>query len=326
MAISLAVALLGPAWGQEAPEAPASPTLPAVQESARLAEQIAVLKAINPLNLRADQIQALLAVLKPGLDKLAQQEQTDARQLTAIVPQLRQAATLVATAQAGQATAAETEYRRLQQVGQAGRDRTRRQLRDELRVVLAKILAPEQQMAVSASGRAINLQQQIQAMASGNRGPLDGIARSLDQLRQTDPRQYADQRQQFAMRLAGAPNAERVMVRIDGDARGGGGPAGQAQREQEAARRAVVRQQMNDPAVQARLQPYLALADQVRRMPEASYQQQRLRLSLQVWQTREESRAQTNPQESVDYFINRALLSPVAVEVLEAKLPRAATG
>jgi hypothetical protein len=168
------------------------------------------------------------------------------------------------------------------------------------------------------------------------------MARSLDQLRQADPRRFAEERQQFAMRQADVSNwwALRGTGQRGGGPgnRGGdrGGQAGDRGRRggdrgggggnEDALRREQARQQLADPAVQARIRPYLALADQVRRLPEATYQQQRMKLAMQVWQSREERRVQTNPRESIDNFITRVLLTPVTVGVLEAKLKGSGIG
>ena len=61
--------------------APAPPTPPAVAETANLAEQLRVLKALNPLSLSTEQMQSLLGLLKPGRQKLEQQDQANVRQM-----------------------------------------------------------------------------------------------------------------------------------------------------------------------------------------------------------------------------------------------------
>ena len=67
--------------------------LPATgQETVRLADEIVVLRGINPVRLTGDQIRALLDILRPGVQRLEQQEQANAKQLAALIPQMRQAA------------------------------------------------------------------------------------------------------------------------------------------------------------------------------------------------------------------------------------------
>jgi len=319
--LSLALALpAGPVLAQEA--TPVAP--PAAADTTRLVGQIVALRAINPLNLTAPQMTALLEVLKPAQEKQTQQDQASSRQLAAVVTQLRQALTQVA-ANPAETTPAEREYRRLRQIDDSSRDRTRAQLRDELRGALEKILGPDQQTAVIAAGHTLNVQRRVQEMGDGDRGPIDGVARSLDRLRQTDERRFQQERQSFALRQAGLGGGGVQMLRGgpgggDARARGRGGQQDGLRQEQLRQREEQILLQLADPANQAKLAPYLSIADQVRRMPEAAYQRQRAQLALQVWQAGEERRVQTDPRQAVEQFITQILLTPGAVEVLEMKL------
>jgi hypothetical protein len=294
-------------------------------------QQLEILRAINPLKLSAEQTTKLLDVLRAAEQKSAEQELGSARQLVAVVPQLRQAQPQ-ALAAPGQTTPAEVEFRRVVQSDNQVRRRLRGELRNDLRALLEKILTPEQQSALVATGHALNVQQRLQEVQEGDRGPIEGFARSLDRLRQADPRRYAQERQSFATRTAGVFAGDAPAG--PGDVAGGRGPRGgdvaaradRARRADEAAlRREQLRAQLNDPAVQARMRPYLAMADQIRSMPEAAYQQQRMKLALQVWQAGEQQRVQTNPQQAVNQFIDRVLLQPAAADTLKLKLERTAT-
>ena len=50
------------------------------------------MKAINPLHFSAEQMQAVLGILKPGMQKLQQQDQANAKLMAPVIPQLRQTA------------------------------------------------------------------------------------------------------------------------------------------------------------------------------------------------------------------------------------------
>src|SRR5690349_523093 len=88
----LIAALAAPVWPQQVAPAPAPAPTPAVQETTKLVEEIGVLKAINPLHLSTEQIQTVLDLLKPGMEKLQQQDQANAKLIAPVITQLRQAA------------------------------------------------------------------------------------------------------------------------------------------------------------------------------------------------------------------------------------------
>jgi hypothetical protein len=334
--VLLAVTTCGAAWAQSPDAEPAAPPA-ALDETARVAEQVRILKSLHAVQLNRDQTQALLDILKPGRQRLEQQEQAHARQLAAVIPALRQA-TIPAGAAPGQLTPGEMEYARVRQVDRQIQETLRNQLRTSLRAALDKLLTPAQRAALATAGSSAYMQQRLGQSAAGYGGSVEAVARTLDQLRQADAARYPSERQQFALRSAEIANARQLMQRggpggQDGGGRNRSGPGGDNFRRGDrgrsgaegAAQAQQLQQQLNDPAVQARLRDYLALADQVRRMPAATYQQRRSHLALQLWSAREERRLQSDPQRSTEAFIDQVLLAPAAVEVLELKI-KSATG
>src|SRR5437660_1372576 len=81
-----------------------------------------------------------------------------------------------------------------------GREGERARLRDAVRAALEKLLSPEQRASVVAEGQADFIAQRLEESAAGNRGSIDAMAGTLDQLRQADARTYTAQRQMFALR------------------------------------------------------------------------------------------------------------------------------
>src|SRR5262249_4468030 len=78
---------------------------------------------------------------------------------------------------------------------------------------------------------------------------------------------------------------------------------------------------VNDPAVRQQIAPLLRLADQVRNMPQASYDMQRDRLAAQLDQIRQQSRinAPVQQEEAVD-ALARALSSEAGRDAMDSAL------
>ena len=196
-----------------------------------------------------------------------------------------------------------------------------RQLQTEIRKVLEA--SPEAKTAAAAAGAALVREQRAQQ--AGGRGGFGGpgrSARDLDQLRNAAPQDYPNQRLQFAMR-----NANVQGWRQFGNgafAAPGGGPASTAGAASRGFRGPGTPPDPNDPALQAQLRPFLAMADQVRAMPPAIYQQSAGRLAQQLDAARTQARVNAPvPDDQALDALARALTGPEALPALDAKLGRA---
>jgi hypothetical protein len=165
------------------------------------------------------------------------------------------------------------------------RDAFLRELAQRLRQLLAA-LPPEQRAAAMNGGtllvraeRADQLARDLARAAAElqQSGGSTRTSRAFDQLRRAAPADYRRERMRFALRSANIRNWERIpgLGRDGGRGdRGGNRPA----------------PSLNDPALQARIAPYLQQADRLRAISPAEYDRARVQLALQMERERGQRR------------------------------------
>jgi hypothetical protein len=235
------------------------------------------------------------------------------------------------------------------------RDGFLRQLAQQVQQLLAA-LPPEERDPLLLVGQALVRQFRAeQTLGVGPVGPGGAgggrVARDLDRLRNATPQNWENERMRFALQNAGIPGWWNIPGMIPG--RGGpgggrGGPGGgrggrggrgfqggrpdggflQFQAGGPGGGRGGRGNQqapnLSDPAIQAKLKPFLQMADQARSMSPQAYQQAREKMALQVEQQRQLERvnAPIRDEEAL-MFLGRALASEVGLAALEAKVGKA---
>jgi hypothetical protein len=331
MAGALAAALVLPVAAQRADEEGAP--VGATAETTALLEDVAVLRAVNPLQLTAAQLSALLPRLEAGAAQVRQAEAADVTAWIAAARSIRQA--IPQAAVGGPVTAADSELARVEAATRGNVEAARRRTRDEVRALLEPSLSAAQMAALITAGRQELAARRMERLEEGDLRMVDRYGRQLDRLREASAQEYAQERRRFAGQVADLPDAGRASwVGSRAGRVGGATPRGPQrdglQIEQERLQRrellAETRQQLADPARRAQYNQALATADRIRAMAPALYARQRNQLSLQLLQTVSQSRAQTaSTEEAINAFIERYLLSPRAPVVLKERL-QAMTG
>ena len=220
-----------------------------IQETRRLADEVAIARAIATAKLTPQQLEALLPVLEEGFANLDRGDQAAAEEIAA----LRQAiADARRRALAGQEVPTETiaQYestiRRLAQ----NRNNYRRAFRDRVRALLQQLIAPNQQADLIEGARPAVVARRLGEfepplapfwaegqeefrqrfvpvqVGFGDRGRFGGRGGDdLTRLRSAPPQQYEQERLRFALSSAGVPGWWAVPG-IFGAGRGPGGPPG----------------------------------------------------------------------------------------------------
>lgn len=255
------------------------------------AEDVIVLNGINPLRLTPAQIEQLLPHLRGAQERLREAEAADARSFAGLHKMLLDARSRLL---AGDATASSAEQQiALNRQSAAQRQaQVRRDLATSLRRQLAATLTPTQQAQMVTRGqqllaaeRTTLLQQRAVSLPAG---PGGGPGRGA----------------------GGAPGGfqSRMLDRLR--------EAPQEQFDLMAQRMALRAGEPGTPAYNESLN----FLNRVRRMPSGDYQRQRDLLAQEFMQSR--LQAQQNAEAAMDRFIDRYLLSPRIVTLLEEKIKR----
>jgi hypothetical protein len=320
---ALAALLILPAAAQREEQAPTG----ASPEVATLLEDVAVLRAVNPLRLTGTQLAALVALLEAGAAQAGAAEAADVPAWIAASRTLKQA--IPQAAAGAPTTTADAELARVEGATRSKVEAARRKTRDEVRALLQKALSPAQMAALDNAGRAEIAARRMARLEDGDARMLDRYGRQLDRLREATPAEYARERQRFAGQIAALPGGgvirreNRVENRAGRTGARGGERDGLRIEQERIARRTQrmeTREQLADPARRAQYSQALATADQIRAMAPALYARQRGQLSLQMLQAMNQTRAQSaSAEEATNTFIERYFLSPRAAIVLRER-------
>jgi hypothetical protein len=307
-----------------------SPTGPAVsapgpadadEGPAALAEEIAVLRAVQPLRLTPEQLQALSAAVKGGHERLTQQSQADLRALAA----LREAVTrargqLLARGLAASDPQAAVALQADQPVEAARRtaEQNQRRVQDELVAALQRqlstLLTPTQIAQVASRGQGMVMTE-----------------------RQAQDWQREQQRQQWQQQVGRAGTAPGMAGRGAGPGgpRGRGGPGGSGEWTQGMLERLRGADTNQYQAMSSRMasrfgdvgtpayQNARAMLDQVRNMPDAQFRRQRADLGQQFGAAMTAPRSAMSAAASISLenatgtWVRRYLLSPQAPAALQ---------
>lgn len=281
------------------------------RDVAALAEEIAVLQAVKPLKLTADQLVSMTTAVTQAQERLAQQAQTDLRPLAALrEPTARARRQLLpegvdlSDLQLGPALLADQAVTNAQRAAQQNQARLRGELTAALRQQLETLLTPAQVAGIAAQGSAIL------------------VAERAEQDRQRAQRLQQFQQAAAARGIApGGPGAGGG----NGGGRGGrggpggpGGPQGLMDRlrgmnpDQYQRLSRGIASRFGDEGTPA-YQNAVAMMDQIRSMPDDQFRQQRADLAQQLGA----GMASANPaaisaDHAQDTWIERYLLSPQA--------------
>lgn len=310
------------------------PAAAADERSRELAEEIRLLRFLSQTRLNRDVLEKLLAILERGQRQLREGDKVSAVELARRREALRSAKTSVIAGRnldgpgpeevAVATTRARLETQRAGFLAQLGQG---------VRAILENALSPEQRAAALAAAAEFVRERRAAVTAPAFFGGFGGGAamaqREMDGLRSAGPEEYGAARMRFALRSANVPGWWATPgvfgPRIPGGpglpepgARGpivfGGGPGGAN----------ITPPNLNDPAIQARIRPFLALADRVRGMPGNTYRQSRDDLAKQVDRARQQARVDAPiPDEEAMEALVQAFLRPRMVPVLQAKLGKA---
>lgn len=288
---------------------------------AALAEQIAVLRAVKPLQLTTDQLAALTQAAAGAQQRLAQQSQADARALAALREPITRARQQLLTAggnpddpQRASALMADQQVEAARRAAGQNQDRVQNELTDSLRRQLQTLLTPAQLSALVAQG---------QGMIMGERLQQD--------------RQREQNRQQWQQAAARAGAAGGAAAGAAGNGRPGrwGGPGGSSDRSQgmlDRLRGATADDYQRMSRGMARrfgdegtpgYQNALAMLDRVRSMPDAQFRRQGARLAQQFGaamtapQSAASAATTISADHALDTWIQRYLLSQQAPDALK---------
>jgi hypothetical protein len=306
-ALQASAALAAGAGGDSSAVTPGAPASPppaaAAQEALAASEDLAILKALAPLQLTRTQLSDLLPALQGAQAKLAELDAKEAAKLAAWRSSLEQARKDLLTGKSSGARA--SDQFALAQWGSAQkRAGLRGDLVSSVRAALDKILTPAQVAQMAASGQAVVLSQRMASWRGGLGGWGQGVPG------------------------AGGP--------------GGGGPGGPGGRGTPADRLDRIRQmspaEFDQFAARGanrfggqsspQFQQFTSFMNQVRNMPQSQYVLQRDQLAAQSFgQGRGGFGAALadNSADAARAFVDRYLLSPRAPIVVQDRL-RSANG
>jgi hypothetical protein len=295
-AVAAAVGICGPATSQTAPTStpvaplstPAADTAAerAAQEAMTAAEEIAIVRALAPLQLSRDQLGQLLPSLESAQARLTDLEQKE---------QARQAGQAAALEQArrdllsgrGIGNRAVEQFNLARATAAQRRAGLRTELVASLRRALSTIVSASQTAQMAQSGQAVVMSQRTGGWRGGGGAGFGGPGRGggrgaggsgnpmadrLDRIRAMSPADF----QEFAQRAPGR----------DGNGRTGG----------------------RDPQERERMTAFM---NQVRNMPHSQYLLQRDQLAAQFMAGRGPGGA-VDPEAASNAFVDRYLLSPRA--------------
>ncbi len=332
-ALALSVFLVTPAAAQGGFGGPggrfgggATPPNPAAQQAAETMESIILLRVLAEAKLSRETLEKIRDLLAGGFSQLATGDAETAGELAKIVPDLEKSkAAIRAKEGLDVPTPEEIVLAGEQQRLLSARQNFLNQLTEQVRQLLQSLSPEERAAALIAAAALVRAQRaaQIERFAGAGQGGFGGAARtarSFDGLRNASPQRYQRERMEFAMRSAG------IRGGFGGD-RGRGGPGGGPGFQ--GGRRGGPGggdqgPNMNDPAIQARMAPYLRMADQIRSMSPAQYQQSRDRMAAQAETQRnlERINAPVSEQEASEALL-RALVRKSGLETLVAKVGKA---
>lgn len=307
-------------WAQSAAAevgvAPAAATASAVDpEAARqaaleAAEDLTLTRVIAGLRLTRAQLERLLPHLEAAAARLKAQEEEARAALLRPQPLLEETRRALIAGR-DPSTRAEGQIAEQMRV-QTGKIRQlRADLTSSLRRTLGTILTADQQALLAQTARTLDAQWRsarftARAVAGGRDGdrgggPLGWMGRALDRARGASEANYPRERLEIALRLSGLGGR-------------GWGPRDQEQPQVSP----------DDPQLQQRLAPLLALIDRTRQMPDAQYQQARPDLALQIWAQRAAlglgAWGASNPDAEINGLIDRYFLSPRMIPIIRERI------
>jgi len=292
------------------PPASLSASLDRVQN---LLDEIKVHRALIGSTLTPRQLASLQKVVEQSADALRAQQAKNDQAEAAYAGALAQIRARLA---AGQNVNRDTEtrYRQAVAAGQAKLRALRDKWRDQLKTELISLATPKQKLAILSTTTALaRLERQTRWQTAGDpqEGPAGILGEQLDELREVLPADFPDQARRFArlfVRRPPLPNLNKLS------------PEERASLQKQGGLRVVYRRKMD-----AVMQPYLQLADRVRRLTPNQYAGQRLALSTALLDAMLQSRSHRN-EESDDarltQFVERYLLNPRAPVVFRERLGR----
>jgi hypothetical protein len=321
---------------------------PVGEHAAQLAAEIHLLHIFPQARMSRELLDQIHELVARSYQQLQQGDAAAAGQLAQAKPLLIEAKKQVLGGKSLDVpTAQEANFAQAQLQVTNQREAFLRQLTGEVRKLLEAI-PPEQRVGIMAAGTAFVRERRAQQMAGfGNGGGRS--AGELDRLRSANQQDYPNQRTQFAMRNAnvqgwwmmGQTGGGRPGGGPGGGGPGGGGPGGGGPGGGGRFRGGpggggpgggpggrfgggggnVQPPNKNDPPVRHQVSPLLRLADQVRNMPQATYQMQRDQLANQLDQIRQQSRinAPVQGDEALD-ALARALSSEAGLAAMDSML------
>ena len=302
-AAGLAAAQSAPAGGEQ-PATPSSPPARALaaaaEEALTASEDVAVLKALAPLQLTRTQLSDLLPALQSAQAALTEGEAKEAAKLAARQSSLEQARRDLLAGKGNGGRASE-QFALAQWSAAQRRVGARADLVSSLRAALEKILTPAQAAQMAESGQAALLAQRMAGWRGGGPGGWGGSGRPGSGARSG----------------SGGPG---------GPGGGGGGPGGRLDRirEMSPADFQEFSQRQADRfggQTSPQFQQYVTFMNQVRDMPHSQYLLQRDQLAAQSFgRGGFGAGAAGNNEEAIKAFVDRYLLSPRAPIVVRDRL------
>jgi hypothetical protein len=267
--------------------APATAAAPAAQQTASLAEDLAVLKALAPLGLSRSQLAQLLPSLRGAQARLAEFDARETEKLAAFRGSLEQAKRdLLAGKSSG--TRAQEQFSTAQATSAGRRAGLRAELVAGLRRTLDTILTPQQAGQMAQNGHAVLFSQRTATFGAGRGGNPGGggpggggpggrMTDRLDRVRQMSPADFQQEADRMADRMGG----------------------------------------QNSP----QFQQFVSQMNSIRNMPHSQYLLQRDQLAMQSMGRGGFGAALGGTtDESTNAFVDRYLLSPRAPTVLADRL------
>ncbi|MBI3909448.1 MAG: hypothetical protein HY320_00765 [Armatimonadetes bacterium] len=318
----------GAALGQESP--PPRTAARVTRAARELADDIAIARVLTAARLNREQLERLLPVLAKGFEQLDAGDQAAAAEIARLKEALATAKKALLTGQPpGQQSEVEANYTATVLRLADQREQSRRGLRNRVRALLLELIPEEERADLLNAARPAVAARRLGGLeppagpfwatpaAGGSEGFLGSLAgrmrtlgrlRDLERLRAANsPEEYERLRLRFALSAAGIPGRAAVRGRD-------GRPV------------EIQAPNLNDPAVQARLQPFMALADGARVLSPQQYEQQQDALAAQLdaleqQQRRErEMQREISAEEAADAFVDVYLMNPRSVTVIKARL------
>jgi hypothetical protein len=310
---------VGPARAQNPPPAAPDPAKVTVEVS-ETQEDILLIRVISALKLTTGQMMRLIPTLESAQTKLKAQDVADAKDLKARQTGLEAARKQVLAGGAAAGPRAEQDYQQTLVAIQKRRATLRASLVQMIRRALTGLLTQEQMEKMAQVGQEMQfLQRQAQWMAQaqsgdGGGGPLAGMTRMMDRMRDVPPAEWEKAKTDMAQRMAGGGGGF-------GGPGGPGGPGGGGGRGGRGGNNQARQQQQ-----MARMQNFMQMADQVRSLPSDQYESQKFSIAGKLFQNMRGG-GQQSPDDAINGFIDRYFLSPRIVPAMKDKsgVPAAAS-